>query len=83
VNIYGEVGSRVVSKQSSTGRLLSVPQHQIPQSEAVGHVNLGEHIPIPLLKPAMSSIANGSGETIPSTGPPYAMTRCVVNKIIY
>lgn len=55
--------------RTPTGRLLPPPQFRIPPSEAVDHINLliGNDGPGPDL----------SGGMIPSTGPPFAMTRWV------
>ncbi|KAF5364296.1 hypothetical protein D9756_001134 [Leucocoprinus leucothites] len=55
--------------KTSTGRFLPFPQHRIPKSEAVDHVNL--------LIGNGGDTPNSSGGMIPSTGPPFAMTRWV------
>ncbi|KXN88321.1 hypothetical protein AN958_07466 [Leucoagaricus sp. SymC.cos] len=55
--------------KTTTSRLLPFPQHRIPASEAVDYVNL--------LIGNGGDTPNGSGGMIPSTGPPYAMTRWV------
>ncbi|KAF9447322.1 glycoside hydrolase family 92 protein [Macrolepiota fuliginosa MF-IS2] len=55
--------------KTPTGRFLPFPRHRIPESENVDHVNL--------LIGNGGDTPNGSGGMIPSTGPPFAMTRWV------
>ncbi|KXN88545.1 hypothetical protein AN958_07181 [Leucoagaricus sp. SymC.cos] len=70
------LGPTLVTAQdrTSTGRLLPPPQFRVPASSVVDHVNL-------LIGNGGSS-ADLSGGMIPSTGPPFAMTRWVAQTTV-